>query len=522
VTPDTPDNPTAGRGNPPRPEVVAATLAVEKRYGSVVALADATFTVRAGEVRALLGKNGAGKSTLIRMLAGVERPDRGTVEIAGRALGDGGIREAASRGVATVYQELSLVPELSVGENYRLGAWPKRRLGGIDVRRMEREAETALAELGVDVDARTPTALLTLAEQQMVEIARALRAAPRLLILDEPTSALAAAEVAVVLEAVRRIAARGVAVIYVSHRMDEIRQVATTATVMRDGRTIDTVDVGAASTGEIVAMMLGHAAEAAAPERAATRRRAPDEPVLRVRNLSIPPKVADVSFELRGGEVLGIAGLLGAGRTEILRALSGFDRAQAGTIEVGGEVVRHPTPARMLRLGVGMTPEDRKGGGIVPGLGVDENIVMARFPRVGALPTLSWAQARRAAADIAERLSIKAGSLQAPIATLSGGNQQKAVIGRWIHAGSRILLLDEPTRGVDVESKTQIYALVRSLAEQGASVLFVSSELEELPVVCDRVLVLRDGRIAAEHVAPDLRVDALLADTIARPERSAA
>jgi sugar transport system ATP-binding protein len=290
--------------------------------------------------------------------------------------------------------------------------------------------------------------------------------------------------------------------------------------VMRDGRTIDTVDVGSSSTDEIVAMMLGRTAEVAVPERAAARRRPGGEPVLRVRGLSIPPKVADVSFDLFRGEVLGIAGLLGTGRTEILRCLSGFERPRGGTIEIGGEVVTRPTPARMLRRGVGMTPEDRKGSGIVPGLGVDENIVMARFPRVGRLPTVAWGEARRAAADVAERLSIKAGSLQAPIATLSGGNQQKAVIGRWIHVGSKILLLDEPTRGVDVESKAQIYALVRSLAAQGAAVLFVSSELEELPVVCDRVVVLRDGRLVAEHAEADLRLDAILADTIA--QRSAA
>jgi ABC-type sugar transport system ATPase subunit len=216
--------------------------------------------------------------------------------------------------------------------------------------------------------------------------------------------------------------------------------------------------------------------------------------------------------------VLGLAGLLGSGRTELVRCLTGFDRIDAGEVEVAGEIVLHPTPARMRRLGVGMTPEDRKGQGIVPGLGIDENIVMARFPRRRHVPGVSWPQARRSATAIAQRLSIKARNLEAPIATLSGGNQQKAVIGRWLHAGSRILLLDEPTRGVDVESKAQIYVLIRELAAQGAGILFISSELEELPAACDRVLVLRDGRIAAEHMAPDLRVAAILSDTIAQPE----
>ena len=504
---------------PPR-EAVAAARGVSKRYGGVVALDDASMSVHPGEVRALLGKNGAGKSTLIRILSGVERPDAGTVEIDGLLLSGGGVREASSRGVATVYQELSLVPELSVAENLRLGDWPRGRFGGISVREMERAAHSELSSLGVEVDPRTPVTLLTLAEQQMVEIARALRSEPRLLILDEPTSALAAAEVAIVLEAVRRIAARGVAVVYVSHRMDEIRQVAATATVMRDGRTIDTVDVARSSTDEIVAMMLGRTVEQAAPEQATRRAPKPGETVVRVTGLRIEPKVADVSFELRRGEVLGLAGLLGSGRTEILRCLAGFDRADAGTIEVDGTVVVRPSPARMLALGIGMTPEDRKRGGIVPDLGLDENIVMARFPRLGRLPSLSWSAARRHAGEVAERLAIKAGSLQTPIATLSGGNQQKAVIGRWLHAGSSVLLLDEPTRGIDVESKAQIYALVRELSRQGAAVLFVSSELEELPVVCDRVLVLRDGRLISEHVAPDISVEELVADTIASSEVS--
>jgi sugar transport system ATP-binding protein len=240
--------------------------------------------------------------------------------------------------------------------------------------------------------------------------------------------------------------------------------------------------------------------------------------VMRVRGLAAAPKLADISFELRAGEVVGLAGLLGSGRTELVRCLTGFDRIDAGEIEVDGQVVRSPSPARMRRLGIGMTPEDRKGQGIVPGLGVDENIVMTRFPRSRGLPGVSWSDARRMAADIVDRLSIKARALDAPIATLSGGNQQKAVIGRWLHAGSRILLLDEPTRGVDVESKAQIYALIRDLAAQGAAILFISSELEELPAACDRVLVLRDGRIVAEHVAPDLRVAAIVSDTIAHPE----
>jgi sugar transport system ATP-binding protein len=495
---------------------IAATKDVVRRYPGVLALDHVSFEIGSGQVRALLGKNGAGKSTLIRLLSGVEQPDEGTVEIDGRPLLAGGIREATARGVATVYQELSLVPQLTVAENLYVGHWPRGRLRGIEGRTMRAEARKALRELGLDVDPALPVETLSLAEQQMTEIARALRTRPRLLILDEPTSALAAAEVSVVLEAVRRIAATGVAVIYVSHRMDEIRQVADSTTVMRDGRLIETVDTSRASTEEIVRMMLGSAKEVAEEAAAhASPEAERGDVVVSVKELKAPPKLDGVSFELHRGEVLGIAGLLGSGRTELLRCLAGFDQAAGGTIAVDGQVVQHPTARRMLDLGVGMTQENRKRDGIVPALGVDENIVMSRWGEVSTGPVISAKRVQQAASTLARRLAIKASRVDVPIGTLSGGNQQKAVIGRWLHAKSRILLLDEPTRGVDVEAKAQIYQLVRSLAEAGEAIIFVSSELEELPAVCDRVLVLRRGRIEDEFRAPNLDLDAIVTASIA-------
>lgn len=486
---------------------------VTKHYPGVQALTDAAMTIRSGEIRALLGRNGAGKSTLIRVLSGVERADAGTVDVAGERFGDGGVRRAAELGISTVHQELSLVPELSVAENMYLGRWP-RKGGHVDFAGMRAGAAAVFGRLGLDIDPDAPVGSLSLAARQLVEIGRALREEPRLLILDEPTSALAAAEVDVVLDTVTRIAEAGVAVLYVSHRLEEIRRIAHSATVMRDGRVVETVDTAEADTAHIVSLMLGDATEAA--ERPALRTVDRDAtPLLSVRGLSVPPKVLDVSFDVHAGEVLGIGGLMGSGRTEILRAIAGFAPAAAGTIAVDGRDLGRPSARAMKRLGVGMTPEDRKDEGVVPLLGVDENLVMSELDSVRTGPTIVPAKVRNAAQALIRRLSIATAEPRTPIVNLSGGNQQKAVIGRWLHAGSRILLLDEPTRGVDVQAKAELYRLVRELADGGVAVVFVSGELEELPLVCDRVLALREGRIVGELTGSEVTTDAVLTAAMA-------
>jgi simple sugar transport system ATP-binding protein len=487
---------------------------VTKHYPGVRALTGASLEIEAGEVRALLGRNGAGKSTLIKVLSGVERADAGTVEIGGAPLGDGGVRRAGELGVRTVHQELSLVPGMTAAENLFLGAWPRSAAGRVDHPAMRRAAREIFDRLGLDIAPDAQVGALPLAEQQLVEICRAVRREPRLLILDEPTSALAAAEVETVLEAVRRIAASGVAVVYVSHRLDEIRRIARTATVMRNGEVVGTVDMATTSTEDAVAMMLGSAYGAAVRPRARAVHR-DGTPLLSVSGLSVPPKVADVSFDLYPGEILGLAGLMGSGRTEVLRAIAGFEPAAAGTVRVDGREVPRVTAAGMKRRGVGLTPEDRKSEAIVPLLGVGENMVMSDFGAVSSGTSVLPAKVDRAARGLIERLSIATASARTPIAALSGGNQQKAVIGRWLHAGSRILLLDEPTRGVDVEAKEGIYRLVRELAGRGAAVLFVSGELEELPLVCDRVIALRGGTVAAEFTGDEVTVDAVLSAAMA-------
>ncbi|SER12225.1 monosaccharide ABC transporter ATP-binding protein, CUT2 family [Faunimonas pinastri] len=492
--------------------IVASLQNCTKRYPGVLALDGASFQVAAGEVRALLGKNGAGKSTLIRMLTGAETPDTGEVEIDGRPLAhSGSVRaaEAYGRGVRVVYQELSLVPGMTLAENLFLGRWPTGA-GVIKGRQMEAEAEAALKRLGLDLPANRLVAGLSPAERQLVEIARVLLGKPKLVILDEPTSSLAAAEAEKVIEAVARIAAEGIGVIYVSHRMNEIRRIARSATIMRDGRIIDTVDVAGADTREIVRLMLGAEADAAT----ALTSRAREKVVLEVKDLSLPPKLSSVSFKLHEGEVLGIAGLLGTGRTELLQAIMGVRDFKAGTINVDGAPVRKPGYHAMMKRGFGYTPENRKDEGIVPLLGVDENALMTDFPAVSSGGILSSSKISAAARAVIERLHVKAARTDTPIGTLSGGNQQKVVIGRWVHAGSRVLLLDEPTRGVDVEAKAQIYAIIRDLAAEGRSIIFVSSEIEELPLVCDRVLVLRDGELQEEFTSPNIDQDAVMAACI--------
>ncbi len=498
-------------------QVVASLSNVVKQYPGVLALDHVNFSIETGEIRALLGKNGAGKSTLIRLLTGAETQDSGEIRIAGEILhGDDSQRTrlAAALGVRSVYQELSLIPYMSVAENIFLGNWPVR-YGAIEQSKLIKQAEEALQRLGLVIDPMKRVSELSPAQCQLTEIARTLVGKPKLVILDEPTSCLAAHEVELVANAVRKIAAEGIAVIYVSHRMNEIRSLAKTATIMRDGALVDNVDIAQVDTQSIVRLMLGHAAHNSLPAETTLPRNASNKIVLSVNSLCVWPKLSDVSFALHEGEVLGIAGLLGSGRTELLRALCGFEPISAGHIGIDGVDYMQPTYRKMLRHGVALTPENRKQDGIIPLLGVDENTVLTDQKKISRFGLLSWEKIADATRDIIDRMHIKVHRTQTPIGTLSGGNQQKVVIGRWVYASSRILLLDEPTRGVDIEAKVQIYSIIRQLAAEGKSIIFISSEIEELPQVCDRVLVLQHGRINQEFKAPEMNADALMAATLA-------
>jgi len=467
---------------------------ISKTYPGVVALSDVDFAIARGEIRALLGKNGAGKSTLVKILAGVERPDEGSILMDGAAIELRAPMDGIRAGIATVHQELSVVPELSIAENVFLGRWPKRG-GSIDWRAMEREAHAALAVLGLDLDPRQPVARISVAQRQIVEIARALRQGARLLILDEPTSSLVVQEAETLIRVVRRLAEQGTSVIYISHRMDEIRRVAHSLTIMRDGCHVATTPVDEVSNREIVEMLLGTTQTEAARAAPATGNR---RPLLSISGLEVAPRIQDASFEIRAGEVLGIAGVLGSGRTELLQAIAGLRTIDGGAMTLSGSAFR-PASLRDARAnGIFMTPEDRRGAGAVMMLGIDENLVMASWDSVSRGGVIGRAAMREKVATSIRALGIKLAHPSEPLGNLSGGNQQKVVIGKALNAAPRILLLDEPTRGVDVGAKRQIYQLMRKAAEEGLAVVFVSGEIEEFCEVCDRVLILQRGSITAE------------------------
>ena len=494
------------------PSPVAPVLecrSLSKTYGSVRALDNVSLTLRAGEVRALLGKNGAGKSTLVNLVSGAQRPDEGhdSILVDGAPVTWSNPGEARAGGIAVVHQEFSLIPGLSVAENITLGRWPRSRSGFIDSAAILERARTAVDKLGEPLPLGVEVGKLPIAQQQLVEIAKALVDQPKVLILDEPTSALNAHEVDLLLALVRRLAGQGVAIIYVSHRMKEIPLVADSLTVLRDGCEVETFGVADASAERVAALIAGESATAARIEHRECR----GEPVvLSVRDVRVPGVLDGVSFDLHRGEVLGIAGLLGSGRTELLEVIYGV-RKGTGSVEVGDRKAERRLPRRMLARKVGLTAEDRKDTGIVPMLGVGENVLLSARGRV--LPRF-WLRADDEARIVREtlaKLSIVASSAAQPIGELSGGNQQKTVIGRLLAAEMSVLLLDEPTRGVDVHAKSQIYRIIRELGQSGVSSIFVSSELEELAEVCDRVLVLRDGRIRDEVVGADSTAERLLA-----------
>jgi len=475
-------------------DLVLSCKSVTKSFGPVIALRDVDFDLHRGEVRALLGKNGAGKSTLVNLISGAFKPDSGSIELDGQKVVWSGPSAAQAGGIAVVHQEFSLVPGLSVAENITLGRWPQN-LGVIDIARVREIAHSSLEQLGVEISLSAEAQSLSSAEQQLVEIAKALVGNPRVLILDEPTSALDSREVETLLGLIRRLASTGISVIYVSHRMKEIPLVADTLTILRDGEEISTQDVAAVSSEQVASLISGQPEKSA---RVIAPRPRSGRVVLEARGISYAGRLNNASFSLEAGEVLGLGGLLGSGRTELLQSIVGMLRGSTGTVLLNGEEIQRRSPRKMLNLGLGYTPEDRKGWGIFPVLGLDENILVSARGRVLPKFRRSLYRERRIVADSIGSLHIQASSPQQEIGTISGGNQQKAVIGRALAANLQILLLDEPTRGVDLEAKAQLYDVIRGLANEGISIIFVSSELEEIPEVCDRALILRNGHVHEE------------------------
>jgi len=469
---------------------------LSKTYGAVKALEGVTHRFEAGRIHALMGKNGSGKSTLVKMLSGVVRPSRGEILLNGAPVSFRGPADAFARGIVTVHQELSLVPELSVAENVFLGRLPMARTAGItriDWPAMRRETRALLERMGLDFDPDVPVSRLSVGQQQTVEIAKAMSFDPALLLLDEPTSALASKEVAMLFELLRVLRAQGVTMMYISHRMSELSEIADTVTVLRDGRLVGAVEMSHSTNDEIIDMMFGSVARAIRPARTAGHAERP--PVLEVRGLTREPAFRDVSFSLAPGEVLGIAGMLGAGRTELLRTIFGAEQPDRGEILVEGQGVRRPEPRLMTSLGLGYTPENRKEEGLIQAHSIHANLSLANLRRNAPRGIVTERAEAPAVARQVAHLEIKVDSSAHPVSSLSGGNQQKVVIGNWLNTDPKILFYDEPSRGVDVNAKQQIFRIIWEQAERGVAAVFVSTELEEVLEVCDRILVMREGSI---------------------------
>jgi monosaccharide-transporting ATPase len=500
---------------------------VSKTFPGVRALDGVSFTLQAGEVHALVGENGAGKSTLIKVLTGVYQPDGGELRYQDQPVAFGTPMDAQRAGISTIYQEVNLIPLMSVAQNLFLGREPKNRYGVIDRRRMEREAHDILTEYGVRTDVRRQLGTLALGAQQMVALARAVMVDAKVVIMDEPTSSLEPREVQTLFEVIRRLHAKGIGIIYVSHRMDELYEICSAVTILRDGKLVHTGRLADLERIELVSLMLGREMSQVqrqgftgfAGEHAAAGDAAP---VLRVSGLNSRTKLHDISFDVRPGEVVGLGGLLGAGRSETIKAVGGAYPVDSGTIEVDGTEIKRPTPVQAVKVGIAVQPEDRKAEGIVAGLSVRENIALAVLPQMSRFGLVSDSRIDKVVAEYMQRLRIKASSPDQLVGDLSGGNQQKVLLARLLATHPKILLLDEPTRGIDVGAKAEVQALIDELAGEGLGVVLVSSDAEELVEGSDRVVVLRDGAVVGHLTGDRVTTEELMASiAAAAPESSA-
>ncbi|WP_239479446.1 sugar ABC transporter ATP-binding protein [Lichenicola cladoniae] len=462
---------------------------ISKLFGGIRALDDVSFRVRPGEVHALLGENGAGKSTLMKILAGAHQATTGEIRIGGERVTIASPHVSRALGIGIIYQELALAPDLTVAENIFLGALPRL----VNARALRARARALLDDLGFAIDPGAIVGDLPLAFQQAVEIAKAMSRQVRILILDEPTAVLAPPEVERLLDVVKGLSRRGVSVVYISHRLDEIFRISDQITVLKDGRTVGTYPIADMDEHRLISLMVGREASQLFPKVA----RSKGEELLRVERLYASGLVRDVSFTLHAGEVLGVAGLIGSGRTELARAIFGADRLESGSVSVAGRKVTIRSPRQGVAAGIGLVPEDRKGQGLVLALPIRQNVTFTMLPRfTNRLGMLRRGAERTAVDDIARRTTIRARNLDMPVSSLSGGNQQKVVLAKWLDAGCRIVILDEPTRGVDVGARAEIYQLIETMASSGLGVILISSDLLEVIGASDRLLVMSGGRIS--------------------------
>jgi ABC-type sugar transport system ATPase subunit len=484
---------------------------ISKSFPGVKALQDVSFEVTAGSVHAVMGENGAGKSTLMQIVSGILRPDTGSLSFEGQELRHQNTRDAADHGIAIVFQELNLVPTLSIAENIFLGCEPRHRGMFVDTKTLQAKTSRILDRLGLALDPDSLVSDLTIAQQQLIEICKSLVNEPRLLILDEPTSSLSEAETTVLFRVIADLRASGVTILYISHRMREVFEICDVVTILRDGKHVKTMRLCETDQDEIVRLMVGR-------DLAGMQRRKPSSDnkpiVLSIRGLTEEPHYRDISFDLRSGEIVGLAGLVGAGRSEMALGLFGAPPAKEGKIMIDGRAVRISKPREAMQLGLGLVPEDRKLQGLFLGRAVDENISIAALDSLSRHGFINFGSERKMVDRYVSRFKIKTPGVNQLIGLLSGGNQQKAVLAKWLATSPRVLIVDEPTRGIDVGTKAEIYALMRQLADDGLAILVISSDLPEVLTLSERILVMRAGHLVGEvsfEEATEERVMALAA-----------
>ncbi|MGP1396035.1 MAG: sugar ABC transporter ATP-binding protein [Inquilinaceae bacterium] len=480
---------------------------IGKGFPGVVALEDVSLTLEPGAVHALMGENGAGKSTLIKILAGVYHPDHGTIRIGGTDVALRSPRDALAQGIKVVFQEIALIPEFTVAENVFLGEYPVDGMGNIRWKQIQDEAKALFDRVGFHVNPVAQVGDLPVSQQQMVEIARALAQDARIVVMDEPTSSLTPAEVSLLFDVIRRLTSLDIAVLYVSHKLEEIFEIADTVTVLRDGQHISTRPVGEHTEDSLIQDMIGRQIEALFPRG---RGDAAGAEILKVRNVSTPSGVTDASFSVRAGEVLGFFGLMGAGRTELAKAIVGFDPIEAGQIIVAGQPLSPHDTRTGVSLGIGLLTEDRKTEGLMLDLPMVHNASLASLDDYVRGLFLNETAEGVAVKAYVDQFRIRTPSLNQPVKLLSGGNQQKVLLARWLLRGLKVIVLDEPTRGIDVGAKSEIFALVDRLASDGLAVVIMTSEMTELLGLSDRIMVMAEGRITAEFARADATQEGIL------------
>ncbi len=487
-------------------EIVLKMQGIRKTFPGVVALEDVDLELRHGEVHVILGENGAGKSTLMKILSGAYQKDAGEIKLDGKTVAIRSPKHAQEMGISTIYQELNLIPYLTAGENIFLGREPVHFAGLIDRRRLYAEAQRFIDGLSVNVDARAFVGNLGVAQQQMVEVAKALSLEARILIMDEPTSSLTEAEIRELFATITRLRERGVSIIYISHRLEELLEIGDRVTVLRDGKLIATRNIAEVNKAELVRLMANRELTEHYPKEAAEI----GESVLQVNKLCLRDALSDISFELRRGEILGIFGLLGSGRTELARSLFGLESITSGEIRLHGKSTSVKSPRTAIDAGMGFLTEDRKSEGLVLCLSVKDNVALPCVDRNSTFGIIDDSEERTAAERLVSELNIKTPGIDQKVTFLSGGNQQKVVLSKWLYTKAEIFIFDEPTRGIDVASKVEIYRLMNRLTASGVAIIMISSELPEILGMSDRILVMRQGRLAGKFDAANAAQEAVL------------